>query len=176
MFRQFRRYPGEGFLFGDMSVPSPRRYLMGVQRDGLRACICHGDLHSGNIFVQGEQYGFIDFESTGIGHIYEDFTALEASLRLELPGISTEAEMLEGIEAEKKLWSEGQATGSIEKIITEIRECAKNVFEWNEHEYLISLAYRCFGLFRIPRIPDDKLRRIGCTLAFCLWRAEQTTD
>jgi len=59
--------------------------------DDYETCICHGDLHSGNIMVgerkaegQGDsvwQFAFIDFQDTGRFHIGTDFVVFENAIR-----------------------------------------------------------------------------------------------
>jgi DNA-binding response OmpR family regulator len=48
-----------------------------------RYCPCHGDLHVKNIFVlPDDSPRLIDFGDTALGHVFRDFAALEASVRL----------------------------------------------------------------------------------------------
>jgi len=49
-----------------------------------RFAITHGDLHSENIFVDGEHSWLIDFERTGKGHILRDFVELEIDILTRL--------------------------------------------------------------------------------------------
>lgn len=52
-----------------------------------KLCPCHGDLHVGNVFLlPDESPRLIDFGRTAGGHIWRDFTALEASVRLTCVG------------------------------------------------------------------------------------------
>ncbi|HEY3397852.1 MAG TPA: phosphotransferase [Armatimonadota bacterium] len=48
-----------------------------------RQCPCHGDLHVANVFVLPDNSPrLIDFGRTGMGHVFRDFAAIEASIRL----------------------------------------------------------------------------------------------
>jgi thiamine kinase-like enzyme len=63
----------------------PEQLLLGVQRNGYGMCICHGDLNSNNILISDDNVmSFIDFQSTKLGHIFEDFIAFESSIRLHI--------------------------------------------------------------------------------------------
>ena len=54
-----------------------------------RLAVTHGDLHSDNLFVDGEHAWVIDFERTGPGHILRDFIEMEVDLFTRLgPGSS----------------------------------------------------------------------------------------
>jgi len=46
-------------------------------------CICHGDLHGGNIMVSENKKDmvFIDFQDTGHHHVFTDFVFFENALR-----------------------------------------------------------------------------------------------
>jgi CheY-like chemotaxis protein len=48
-----------------------------------RICICHGDLHGGNIMVSENKKDmvFIDFQDTGHHHVFTDFVFFENALR-----------------------------------------------------------------------------------------------
>jgi hypothetical protein len=50
-------------------------------------CICHGDMHGGNIMVKPNtgDFAFIDFQHTGWHHRARDFCSLEGSIRTWFP-------------------------------------------------------------------------------------------
>jgi hypothetical protein len=69
----------------DLNYTAPGILLIGQPRGEFLTCICHGDLNSENILISADnQITFIDFQDTGIGHIFDDFISLEISLRLHL--------------------------------------------------------------------------------------------
>ena len=60
----------------------------------LKYCPSHGDLHVKNIFIlPDDSPRLIDFGDTALGHVFRDFAALEASVRLTC-GSSSELAML----------------------------------------------------------------------------------
>lgn len=67
-------------------LPNPVKWLTegpGSQLELARYAPCHGDLHVKNIFVlPDDSPRLIDFGDTALGHVFRDFAALEASVRL----------------------------------------------------------------------------------------------
>ena len=73
--------------FGKYGVlPNPVEWLTkgpGLELEFGSYAPCHGDLHVKNIFVlPDDSPRLIDFGDTALGHIFRDFAALEASVRL----------------------------------------------------------------------------------------------
>jgi hypothetical protein len=63
--------------------PLPVDKLFSEPFGGYFSCICHGDLNSNNVIIgENNEIIFIDFQSTGRGHSYEDFISMEASILL----------------------------------------------------------------------------------------------
>lgn len=67
-------------------LPNPVNWLTqgaGSKLELTRYAPCHGDLHVKNIFVlPDDSPRLIDFGDTALGHVFRDFAALEASVRL----------------------------------------------------------------------------------------------
>lgn len=78
----------EHWDFGDRygKLPNPVAWLLqgsGAHLQMTRYSPCHGDLHVKNIFVlPDDSPRLIDFGDTALGHVFRDFAALEASIRL----------------------------------------------------------------------------------------------
>lgn len=49
----------------------------------FQSCICHGDLHAGNVMMSEDSEGmvFIDFQDTGVHHVFTDFVFFENAVR-----------------------------------------------------------------------------------------------
>jgi hypothetical protein len=63
--------------------PLPINKLFAEPFGGYFSCICHGYLNSNNVIIgENNEIIFIDFQSTGRGHSYEDFISMEASILL----------------------------------------------------------------------------------------------
>jgi hypothetical protein len=76
-----------GLELGGHLIVTPLQELSRRGNQGYKICIQHGDLNTDNILV-GEDFRstiLIDFEKTGWGHVYEDFVALEFSIRINYP-------------------------------------------------------------------------------------------
>lgn len=71
-------------------LPNPVEWLAnggGAALTVARNCPCHGDLHVRNIFVlPDDSPRLIDFGDTALGHVFRDFVAIEASIRLTCAG------------------------------------------------------------------------------------------
>ena len=70
-------------------LPNPALWIVREGRDiefpDLKRCVSHGDLHSDNFFVDNsELVWLIDFEQTGLAHVFRDFVELEADIKLRL--------------------------------------------------------------------------------------------
>ena len=70
-------------IFEGIEVELPRTIVSKFSEALIRKTICHGDLNTNNIILSNDRrhMALIDFEYTGIDHIYKDFVSLEISSR-----------------------------------------------------------------------------------------------
>lgn len=68
---------------GDHEIDEIRRALRRLPNIKVPRCICHGDLNANNIFVtpSNNAIALIDFEQTGLHHVFRDFVSFESSVR-----------------------------------------------------------------------------------------------
>ncbi len=72
-----------GRLGGRLPDPVAWATEIGNRLHLTRLCPCHGDMHVRNVFVlPDDSPRLIDFGRTDLGHVFRDFAALEASIRL----------------------------------------------------------------------------------------------
>ncbi len=78
------------FQFGNTTekLPDPVDWARKKGRITLaRLCPCHGDMHVGNVYVLPDSSPrLIDFGRTDLSHVFRDFAALEASIRMTCVG------------------------------------------------------------------------------------------
>lgn len=80
VFRSWRGVRDFGVTTANLKRSIDR--LLMVLRD-YSVCICHGDLHAGNVMMarNGRGMVFIDFQETGFHHVFTDFVFMENAIR-----------------------------------------------------------------------------------------------
>jgi len=77
------RIAQDHILVDGVKLAKPLEIFFGRPHGRYKSCICQGDLNSNNLIVaENGELLFIDFQETGRGHVFEDFIAMEASIRL----------------------------------------------------------------------------------------------
>jgi CheY-like chemotaxis protein len=138
-----------------------------------RLAVTHGDLHSDNLFVDGQHAWVIDFERTGPGHILRDFIEMEVDLFTRLgPGSGGPEVNMDLLVA--GLMLVGQVNfeldpemckhithHSISKVLEVIREhrriCAEVVHPTDVREYLWGLLFDL--VYLVTHILHDPAQR-----------------
>ena len=155
---------GRVVVSGD-SYPTPEGFLLGVPRTGFGTCFCHGDLNSGNVLVSAKgDVVFIDFQSVGRGHVYEDFVVFEISLRLYWNA---------GVCLKDLLGSEiaivdGDLSASpLSERILKIRQYAQRNFPKEDfRNYLYAVCMSSYSLYRWKSLENwQKAQLAACLLA-----------
>lgn len=145
--------------------PMPRTFLLGIERDEYMECICHGDLHSGNVLVtERSDIVFIDFQLTGLGHVYEDFVTFEASLRCLWP---LKVNLESSLESEWRLLNgEVDSDSEYEVLVNSLRLQAAETFGESYTRYVYALALQSYRALRAAWATDEQVaRHVGCLLA-----------
>ncbi len=157
--------------------PSPHQVLFETdQKRAFYSCILHGDLNSDNIVITPKQnrVAMVDFQRTGRGHVYEDFVALEASIRINCP---SDASIGEIVETEKQI-AMGRPQVREEAYATpihKIRSVAFRQFGHLEDVATYHFAVASIGL-RLMRATDlSHVSRARIT-ASALWATKALAD
>jgi len=169
------------FDIGGESFPAPWRALLERFDHSGVMTVCHGDLNSNNVIVttDGQQITFIDFQETGRGHVFEDFVALESSVRLYFQLESSvklnNRVLRRRIDAESMILSPAPVKVSASYIplipyrdlIFHIRDKARSIFPAVDRvEYLYALAAFHYRLARITDLSNaQRLRITACMFA-----------
>ena len=90
----------------ELVLPSEAALTWGEFSDGVPSCLTHGDLHSGNIFVEGaERAWMIDYGNAGLGPRLSDIASLLGSVRLDTLDADAELEEIaQAAVAERRFW------------------------------------------------------------------------
>ena len=159
-----------------MVFPEPFRFLFENFRVAYSQTFVHGDLHAKNVLINNRgEVAFIDFEDTGIGHVFEDFAALETSIRLAMPMVTPPGKTPTGSSfLKRELTLVGHTTSKRtpdgrSQLILKLRDLARSRFDKVEPwEYLYSIAALHLRLLRIRGLTDIQLKLlIACVLATC---------
>lgn len=159
--------------FGDQRFRRPNVCLLSPPSPSYRSCIVHGDMNTRNVFVSHahelREVTLIDFSETGRGHVFYDFIAFEANLRLDL--IDTNEASLDAMVVEERAINHDEPSDwKVANPIAKLRRYAFNNFpdECKDH-YLYGLATYCFGLLNAPNLTDRGKRWLAaCTCAALL--------
>lgn len=156
-----------------ISIRSPSSYLFTNGAADYQTCICHGDLHGGNILRDAEGgLSFIDFQATGRGHVFLDFVCFENSIRLSFPADPCDIEdeiKYEGLISDEDIVS-GRKTPVVElppkhALIRDLRESAvKNFPTESFSNYLFASAIFNLRLLRIDDFTAVQYRSILSSL------------
>lgn len=155
----------------------PIEKLFGTENGGYSSCVCHGDLNSNNVIVaDNDQVILIDFQETGRGHVFEDFVAMEAAIRLYAPQ-DAERDWQRWLEQEAAIaeGSDSSTLGPAMRLIAQIRRLAIQNFP-NEPfaNYHYAVAAYNFRLLR-AKLSDDQARKCCSAIVAALEHLERET-
>lgn len=153
----------DGLLFED---PGP--CLFGRPRGSYQSCICHGDLNSNNVMVaENSQVIFIDFQETGRGHVFEDFIAMESSVRLNYGEDALRGRALLNAELDLQQGDDVSNLHGIQRIAAMIRRLARKNFPAEDfRSYYYGVAAYSYRLLRAKGLTSaQKARAVASILA-----------
>lgn len=139
---------------------------------GFLQCVVHGDLNTDNVLIAGSQVKFIDFQTTGLGHVFLDFAMYEVNIRLNCTSPSS---LSEWFVVERRLGEDDAVLDEYEwvRLVREIRTNAALTFsndqELHEH-YWVAVGLCALRLLSLSSelMPDDKKNKlIACVLQSC---------
>lgn len=132
-------------------------------------CIIHGDLNGNNIIIsENKQILFIDFQDTGFGHVFEDFIALECSIRLSYPIEVDKSKSTDYLNFELNIENDFETSfdSKYKEHINNIRKLAFENFKTeNKKNYYYGLAAYAFRLLRFDLTDEQKIKITACLLS-----------
>jgi hypothetical protein len=166
---------GHTFSGNTTKIKDPVRVLFNdFTESAYQSAVIHGDLNSNNIITYGNDIVFIDFQDVGRGHAFEDFVAIESSIRLffgnKRDGRISPAKLLA---AERKLWTGRAPSGGEYQLIMNVRKNAMahapDALEW---EYAYAVAAIHFRLHRLRGIENKYLAPLTAAVIASIERLE----
>jgi len=138
------------YYLDNQIFPSAKGLLVEDITQKYITCIFHGDLNTNNIMIsEDNEFIFIDFQETGIGHVFHDFIVFEMCLKLYH---NTNIDFKKLLEIEMKLANDDDelaTSDSIIQIMQKVRRLAfANTPEEDHITYNYGLAMRTFRLLK----------------------------
>lgn len=163
-------YSPNGITINKENYPIPYESLFTEKNNQeYTMCIIHGDLNGNNVIIsENKQILFIDFQDTGFGHVFEDFIALECSIRLHYPIELNKQKSTYYLDFESSIENENSNFVDIKykKHIQNIRKMAFNNFNTEDRKnYYYGLAAYAFRLLRLDLSDEQKIKITACLLA-----------
>jgi hypothetical protein len=140
----------DSFNIGGIKYPKTKDLFLYNVTDETKTCICHGDLNTNNIMISDDnEFIFIDFQDTGIGHVFHDFIVFDICLRLYH---KTDFDMIKLLEIENKLAKDVDYTGTSDQIVSMMQSIKRAAFanmpDENKITYNVGMAMRAFRLLK----------------------------
>ncbi len=148
----------------------------------FKTCICHGDLHGGNVLIvpNTDIILFIDFEDTGFHHVYTDFVFIENAIRKDGRFNWPDSQgHLEEERASIRSWLKGAEAESPDndglKLLRTVRRKAHINFRDTEpiRNYFVHSLLFTIMMFSSEKVNDESLERMAAHLIAC---AEVVSD
>jgi len=173
----------DGISFNGRKIDVPRTFVAKFAGGFIQKTICHGDLNTNNIIVSMDRrrMALIDFEYTGIDHIFKDFVSLEISVRAYFSGASSED--IDAIVADESVSLKAfldplAATHSASDLVSAIRGKCLDRFAsvWSQsmaYQYVLCLS---FHLQKVAAIPGWNSAQFGRLIAAFIATAQVLSD
>lgn len=143
-------------------------------------CICHGDMNSNNLIVsENGEVIFIDFQDTGIGHVFEDFITVESGVRINYKNNKKQynlEEWLSYINDERAMSSANcdDYLSSINKHLWRIRQYAKENFPFEDQKnYHYSVIAYNLRLLRLKGLTSNQIGKLLSAIIIALENIDQ---
>lgn len=160
---------------GAHSIADPFRFLFNEFTDKqYHSAIIHGDFNSNNIITYGDDVVFIDFQDVGRGHLFEDFVAIESSIRLYYNIANpNQRDSFDLIEAERQLWDGKIPADPRYELIDMVRKEAFKRFPNIPHwEYVYAVAAIHLRLHRLADVGNFHMARLTSSVVAAMERLE----
>gem|GEM_PF-5962779 len=138
------------YVIGDISYPSAKDLLLYECSPSFQTCIIHGDLNTNNIMIsEDNEFIFIDFQETGIGHVFQDFIAFETCLKIYH---EMKFDFYRLLEIETKLVANDEELSTSDQVVIAMQRVRRAAFTNMPDEikstYNFGLAMRAFRLLK----------------------------
>lgn len=117
--------------FSGFEVDEIRRAFGRLPDVQVPMCICHGDLNANNIFHVKDRpaIALIDFEQTGLHHVFRDFVSFECSIRsLFQPVKAAVIPLVQLVDLELALLNDVDVNVSVSPVLEEVQKVRKSAF------------------------------------------------
>ncbi len=162
------RIAQDHLLVAGRKLAKPLEIFFGRPHGRYKSCVCHGDLNSNNLIVaENGELIFIDFQETGRGHVFEDFLAMEASIRLYNNFVDDGKDWSGALERERRLGN-GDDPGGAQPAATIglLRRLARRNFPSEEfRNYVYGIGVFHFRLLRAEITDNQAARCVAAILA-----------
>ena len=165
------RVEGERYSINGVSYPAAKELVLYDSLQNFQTCIIHGDFNTNNIMIsEDNELIFIDFQETGIGHVFQDFIAFEICLKIYH---KANLDFNRLLEIEAKLANNNSELSTSDPIIHAMQSVKQAAFlnmpDENPSTYNYGLAMRAFRLLKEnDDHPMEKWQRdalLACLLA-----------
>ena len=144
-------YINQKYCLGEKTFPYAKLLFVEDVTQKYITSIIHGDLNTNNIMIsEDNEFIFIDFQETGIGHIYHDYIVFEMCLKLYYHNPNMSFDKL--IDIETRLANDEDDLNTSDEIVKKMQEVRRAAFINAEEEdkvaYNYGIAMRAFRLLK----------------------------
>lgn len=166
---------GEYIKQKNKKYPLPSLLFSRDLNNSYQTHICHGDLNSNNILISNDDNMiFIDFQDTGLGHVFLDFIVFETCLKIYYKqnlGVVDLMELEKLLSSQEMYEDNGKNIGAFigNPMFGLMHKIRKYAFENSPDEekinYLYGVTVCAYKLFRLRLEDWQKSQLMACILA-----------
>ncbi|CTQ63402.1 phosphotransferase [Roseibium album] len=162
----------------------PRNLIDKWHGDRLKMCVCHGDLNTNNIITREKltKISLIDFEYTGVDHIFKDYISLEVSARCYAHEFAEVTKLEDAIKYERERISKFKLVDTNKFSSNNPVDIIRREFLFNNpklnQENIVFLYLLClsFHLQKVLALSDWSQAQFSCLLGSFIATLEELSD